>query len=220
MPENGTSKPFFVVGAGFHKTGTSTLGAALSILGYHVKGISKRPLIPILKKDFSYVKKQLRNYNAVQDTPWFFIYKELDEIYPNAKFILTIRDEESWYKSVKKQIGDLRSAQDEWIYGRGKGLPKDDKRNTINVYNQHNQEVKNYFKDRPKDLLILNFKKGDQWEKLCDFLNEEIPSVPFPHYNKSRTSKMQEKKSKTKIMRRKIKNALKIKYIDLFHGWD
>ena len=220
MPENGVSKSIFVVGAGFHKTGTSTLGAALRILGYHVKGTSKRPLIPILKKDFSYVRKQLRNFDAVQDTPWFFIYKELDEIYPNAKFILTIRDEESWYKSVKKQIGDLRSAQDEWIYGRGKGLPKDDKQNAIDVYNRHNEEVKNYFKDRPNDLLILNFKKGDKWEKLCDFLNEDIPSEPFPHYNKSKTSKMHEKKSKTKIMRRKMKNALKIKYIDLFHGWD
>lgn len=63
-------------------------------------------------------------------------------------------------------MGDLRSVQDEWIYGRGKGLPKEDKQNAIDVYNRHNEEVKNFFKDRPNDLLILNFKKGDQWEKL------------------------------------------------------
>lgn len=220
MPKKGIAKDYFVIGAGFHKTGTSTLGAALQILGYRVKGSSKRPLIPILKKDLSSVRKILKNYDAVEDTPWFFIYKELDGIYPNSKFILTIRDEESWYESVKKQIGDLRSAQDEWIYGRGKGLPKDDKQNAIDVYNKHNQEVRSYFKDRPDDLLVLNFKQGDQWEKLCDFLNEEIPSEPFPHYNKSRTNKMHEKKSKTKILRRKVKNAVKIKYIDLFHGWD
>ena len=45
----------------------------MDIPGYRVKGISKKSLIPILKKDFSRIKKQLRNCDAVQDTPWFFI---------------------------------------------------------------------------------------------------------------------------------------------------
>jgi len=220
MNKKNNSENRLIVGAGFHKTGTSTLSAALNILGYRVKGISKRPLIPIIKENYSKVKKMLKNYDAVQDTPWFYIYKELDELFPDSKFILTIRDEESWYKSVKKQIGGLRSAQDEWIYGRGKGLPKDNKENTIKVYQQHNREVKDYFKNRPDDLLVLNFKNGDEWEKLCDFLNQEIPNKPFPHYNKSKTNKMHEGKSKTKILRRQIKNHLKIKYIDWFEGWD
>ena len=220
MKKNNNSANGLIVGAGFHKTGTSTLSAALKILGYRVRGISRRPLTPILNKNYSKVQKMLKNYDAVQDVPWFMIYKELDELFPHSKFILTIRDEESWYQSVKKQIGRLRSAQDEWIYGRGKGLPKDNKENTIRVYQQHNREVIEYFKNRPDDLLILNFKNGDKWEKLCDFLNQDIPNEPFPHYNKSKTNKMMENKSKTKILRRQVKNHLKIKYIDWFEGWN
>ena len=57
MPSNSSSKQFFVIGAGFHKTGTTTLVKALSILGYRVKGISKKPLIPIFKKRLFTYKK-------------------------------------------------------------------------------------------------------------------------------------------------------------------
>ena len=76
--------------------------------------------------------------------------------YPGSKFVLTLRDEEKWYRSVNRHIGDLRSAHHEWIYGRGKGLPMDDKENTIAVYRKHNEEVKAYFKDRPDDFIIID----------------------------------------------------------------
>ena len=214
---NNTFKNQFVICVGFHKTGTSSLGAALSILNYRVKGITYRPLIPILNGNYDKVLRIIRNYDAVQDAPWFKIYKELDELIPNTKFILTIRDEESWYNSAIKQFGDLKSAQHEWIYGRGKGLLRYNKKNAIDVYRKHNYDVKDYFKDRPDDLLVLDFTEGHEWEKLCSFLNESIPEVSFPHSNKSTKAKT---KSKFKIMRRKLKNYFKIKYIDTFVGWD
>mgnify|MGYP001296684844 CR=1 FL=1 len=151
----------FIIAVGFQKTGTSSLREALTILGYHVKDTTKRALIPILRGNYNKILRMLKNYDAVEDTPWYIIYKELDELIPNSKFILTIRNEESWYKSVNRHIGDLRSANHEYIYGKGKGLPKDDKKHTINVYNKHNAEVVEYFKDRPEDLLILDFTKGD-----------------------------------------------------------
>ena len=214
---NNTSKNQFVICVGFHKTGTSSLGAALTILNYRVKGITYRPLVPILSRNYNKVLKIIKNYDAVQDAPWFKIYKELDELIPNTKFILTIRDEESWYYSAIKQFGDLKSAQHEWIYGRGNGLLKHNKKNAIDVYRKHNSDVREYFKDRPDDLLILDFTKGNEWEKLCSFLNEDIPKISFPHSNKSATSKT---KSEFKIMRRRVKNFFKIKYIDTFIGWD
>lgn len=214
---NSTFKNQFVICVGFHKTGTSSLGAALSILNYRVKGITYRPLIPILNGNYDKVLKIIRNYDAVQDAPWFKIYKELDELIPNSKFILTLRDEESWYHSAVKQFSDLKSAQHEWIYGRGKGLLRYNKKNAIDVYTKHNKEVKDYFKDRPDDLLVLDFTEGREWEKLCSFLNESIPNTSFPHSNKSSTSKA---KSEFKIMRRKVKNYFKIKYIDTFVGWN
>ena len=114
-----------IIGVGFQKTGTSSLREALKILGYRVKDTSSRPLIPILRGDFDRVLRMLRNYDAVEDTPWYMIYKELDQRIPGSKFILTLRDEESWFQSVSRHTGFLRSASHEWIYGRGMGLPKD-----------------------------------------------------------------------------------------------
>ena len=209
-----------IIGVGFQKTGTSTLREALKILGYKVKDTTPRALIPILKGDFSKIRQILNGYDAMEDTPWYIIYRELDQMYPGSKFILTIRDADSWYTSVSKHIGDLRAAHHEWIYGRGKGLPKNNREHAIAVYNNHNEEVMNYFSDRPDDLLVLDFTKGDRWEKVCAFLDKEIPGIPFPHYNK--TSEIEKKKtgwkSKFRKLRHRFKNNVKIWYIG-FRGW-
>lgn len=209
-----------VIGVGFQKTGTSTLRDALRILGYRVKDTTPRALFPILRKNYNKIDRILTGYNAMEDTPWFKFYKELDQMYPGSKFILTIRDEESWYKSVAKHIGSLRAAHHEWIYGKGKSLPKDHKENTIRVYSEHNAEVLEYFKDRPDDLLVIDFTKGDGWDKLCPFLAKDIPAAVLPHANK--TAEGEKVKTTTKyklrILRHRIKNELKIALLSSF-GW-
>ncbi len=209
-----------IIGVGFQKTGTSTLREALKILGYNVKDTTPRALIPILKGDFSKIRQILKGYDAMEDTPWYIIYRELDELYPGSKFILTTRDADSWYTSVSKHIGDLRAAHHEWIYGRGKGLPKEDRDHTIAVYEKHNKGVMNYFIDRPDDLLILDFTRGDGWQKLCAFLDKEVPEIPFPHYNRTAEIEKQKTgwKSKFRKLRHRLKNDLKIRYIGL-RGW-
>ena len=212
-----------IIGVGFQKTGTSSLREALKILGYRVKDTSARPLIPILKGDYHKVLRMIRDYDALEDTPWYMIYKELDERIPGSKFILTLRDEESWYKSVSRHIGHLRNASHEWIYGRGKGLPMEDKENTIMVYSNHNKEVVHYFRDRPEDLMVVDFTQGGGWDELCRFLGKEIPEVPFPHYNKWQDKKSKQsyygQKKNLKFFRKKIRNSLKIKYIDWRGLW-
>jgi hypothetical protein len=209
-----------IIGTGFQKTGTSTLREALRILGYTVKDTTPRALVPILRGNYGKVLRIIRNYDALEDTPWFIIYRELDRLIPGSKFILTVRDEASWYTSVSKHIGDLRAAHHEWIYGRGKGLPKDDREYTIRVYNQHNAGVIEYFRERPDDLLVLDFTKGDQWEPLCSFLGKPVPDLPFPHYNKTSEVEKNRKpvKSAFRKWRHKIKNQLKIWFIRLM-GW-
>lgn len=209
-----------IVGAGFQKTGTSSLRDALNILGYNVKDTNSRALLPILRGNYSKILSMLNGYDAVEDTPWYKIYKELDQHIPNSKFILTIRDEESWYNSVAQHIGDLRSAQHEWIYGRGKGLPKEDKENTIRVYREHNREVQDYFKDRPDDLLVIDFTKGEKWERICAFLGKDIPNVDFPHRNHTRSAKSELKKNSLKFQRKQIKSNFKIRYIDMLGLWE
>ncbi|MBR9860077.1 hypothetical protein GYB22_04905 [bacterium] len=210
-----------IFGVGFQKTGTSTLREALKLLGYSVKDTSTRALIPIMKEDWAKVKSMLDPFDAAEDTPWYIIYKKLDELYPGSKFILTEREPESWYNSVNRHIGDLRDAQHEWIYGRGKGLPKDDKENTIRVYTEHNAEVKRYFQDRPNDLLVVDFTKGEGWKELCEFLGREMPQAELPHYNK--WSKKDEDRSslamRFKFWRKQVKSNIKIWYIDQLGLW-
>ena len=36
-----------------------------------------------------------------------------------------------------------------------------------------------------EDLLIIDITKGEGWEKLCLFLNKEIPNTEFPHRHKT-----------------------------------
>jgi hypothetical protein len=213
-----------VIGVGFQKTGTSSLREALKILGYRVKDTSTRPLIPILKGNYGKVLRMLKGYTAVEDTPWYMIYKELDERIPGLKFVLTLREEESWYKSVARHIGYLRNPSHEWIYGRGKGLPKDHKENTLEVYRNHVREVREYFRDRPGDFLEVDFTAGQGWEELCEFLGHEIPDVPFPHANKweAGAKKSQDfygQKKDLKFRRKNLRHFLKIKVIDWQQLW-
>ena len=82
---------------------------------------------------------------------------------------------------------------------------------------KHNNEVKAYFKNRPTDLLILNIREGEGWEKLCPFLGVDVPEVPFPHYNKAKyTSKPnQSTYRKFKVLKKRIKYWVQIKYLRL-----
>jgi len=210
-----------IIGVGFQKTGTSTLREALKTLGFRVRDTTPRALIPILRGNFGKIRRMLRGYDAMEDTPWFMIYKELDHMYPGSKFILTIRDADSWYRSVTKHIGNLRAAHHEWIYGRGKGLPGEDRNHTIAVYNSHNEAVMRYFEKRPGDLLVLDFTQGDRWDKLCAFLAKDVPEHPFPHFNKSSEMELKRKgwKSRVRKSRHRFKNTLKIWLIDLMGWW-
>lgn len=207
-----------IIGVGQQKTGTSTLRECLKILGYKVKDTTERALIPILKKDWNKVFSMLDGFDACEDTPWYSIYKELDKQYPNSKFVLTIREPESWYKSVSRHIDDLVDPRHEWIYGRGKGLPKYHKENTLKVYNRHNQEVQDYFKDRPNDLLVIDFTKGEKWDKLCEFIGKDIPSVEFPHANHG-VNHVDLETKKFKLWRKRLRNNLRIWYIDWKKLW-
>lgn len=96
---------------GFHKTGTTSLARALQILGYRVCGfISPKPGIQYSTHSRSELfettyKPFLSAYDAFEDTLWFMFYEKLANDYPDAKFILTVRPEESWYKSMVKHFG-------------------------------------------------------------------------------------------------------------------
>ena len=202
------------------KTGTTTMNRALTSLGYSVSPDSWKLITSIVKADWASVQKHIDRYDAFEDNPIPQIFKELDAMYPNSKFILTVRDSESWYKSVKYHIDNLRSPMHEWVFGKGFSIPAKNKSHTIRIYEEHIAEVQAHFKDRPDDLLVYDLKNHSDWPVLCDFLNKSIPNADYPHANQSnyKTPKYAGKRFTLRRIRKRLKNPILIFYYNL-RGW-
>jgi len=168
---------------GFHKTGTKSLAVALKTFGYRVTGPNGSKDPNIEKNVIAMAYELVDKYDAFVDNPWPIIYKELDIKFPDSKFILTLRDPESWVNSVVKHFGRNEIPMRKYIYGVG--CPEGNEDIWVKRFEDHNEGVKNYFKDRPQDLLVLDLAKGDGWEKLCPYLGVDIPNTLFPHVNKA-----------------------------------
>lgn len=179
-------KKVFVIG--FQKTGTTSLELALENLGYRVYGGDKNLLKFKDQKSLNnYILETLKCWDAVQDMPWPLLYKNLFELYPNSKFILTSRKTDEWIKSVVQYFASIRIPLHQKIYDVpcAEGYEK----RYMEVYNKHNKEVIEFFKDK-ENFIIMEQNENFNYETLCQFLNvSEIPQEPFPHArnNKKRT---------------------------------
>lgn len=166
---------------GFHKTGTSSLGSALKILGYSVTGPNGVRDPNISSNVYAMAYELVERYDAFQDNPWPLLYRDLDKRYPGSKFILTLRQPEQWIRSQVRHFGTRETPMRRWIYG--KGSPEGNEAIYLERFEAHNTEVLSYFRDRPNDLLVMDVTSFDGWPQLCSFLDVAIPPVPFPHAN-------------------------------------
>ena len=171
-----------VFGIGIGRTGTLSLTYALRELGYKTVHYPQVPLIPDML-DY------MVGYEAGTDSPIAVYFKELDERFPNSKFILTTRSLKTWMRSCRKfrrfhrvlkgDTGEIRIM----MYGSSTF----DRVIWKTAFLEHHLRVLEYFKDRD-DLLIIDFTKGEGWKEICEFLNKEIPDKEFPHRNKTRVN--------------------------------
>jgi len=169
---------------GWHKTGTTTLGEALLMLGFNVVGARLDLADPLMNGDVGLLMKEAEKYKAFQDVPWAALFRELDQEYPGSKFILTVRDENKWLNSASNHFEDKYYKLHEWLYGVGKLRGNEDI--YLKRYRKHYKEVDEYFKDRPDDLLVIDWSKEVGWKHLCQFLNKPIPAKSFPYANKGK----------------------------------
>ena len=181
---NKRKKKVFIIG--FHKTGTSSMGKALQILGYTVCGsIKEAKDYPKKDKPYEYIFNKaiplLQKYDAFQDTPWFLFYRELYQMFPDDYFILTTRENDKWIKSVQKHFGNSKFMYHDLIYSTNESLNNETE--YLKTYQNHNHECTLFFEGKS------NFLKIDiqefEWDKLTSFLNVNKPFVTFPHVNKS-----------------------------------
>lgn len=149
---------------GLPKTGTRSICEALRILGYKTIHYPK-PLGRIL------------GYDAAGDISVTVNWQFLDHIYPNSKFILTLRDPESWHRSTSRHFAVYA---DNPYRQQMFGCLKYSRQTFQDAYDNHRKTVRKHFYKRQNDLLIMKIMAGDNWQKLCKFLDKPIPDRPFP----------------------------------------
>lgn len=197
---------------GLNKTGTTSLEKEMMSLGYTVGNQMRgtRLIDYWAKRDFNPIIQLAKTAQFFQDAPFSYPYTfiAMDQAFPNSKFILTVRNNaEEWYNSLIRFHGklwgngntpptseDLKNAPGPWPGSRYEikmkihNVPKNEpykKDVLIDYYETHNKNVKDYFRHRLNDLLILNLKEKDSYSKFCKFLDIKQTKEHFPWENKT-----------------------------------
>ncbi|HWA17789.1 MAG TPA: sulfotransferase [Devosia sp.] len=195
-----------IIGAGFGRTGTSSLKIALEHLelgpAHHMFEVrdnteAQLPLWEAVaaggQPDWDQI---FAGYRAQVDWPGARYWRELAEAYPEAKVILTVRDPDEWFDSVSATILPFLAGRadhpapvrriaemaDRVVNHGVFGGRMSDRAHAIRVFRDHIAAVKEEID--PARLLVLDMREG--WSALCTFLAKPVPAITFPRLNSSR----------------------------------
>lgn len=199
---------------GFNKTGTTSVQQVLSDFGYRLgsQTIAAMLLPDWYQQKYDRLIRFCRTAEAFQDIPFSLpqTYRILDNTFSHAKFILTVRDSPyQWYHSMlrfhkkiyscaQKRLPDENDLEGSTFPYSGYAL--DIMKMVFNypavelydyayyteLYQRHNQDVHDYFKDKPDKCIVINVAQADAYSKLAAFLNVQVPEDRgFPWKNKT-----------------------------------
>lgn len=187
-----------VLGVGLSRTGTRSLQEALVALDFrslHYRADLIEGLFTHGRFDFG----AYEGFDAVTDLPAALFYREILQRFPACKAVLTIRDEDDWWRSFRALCqhhpsvhprARLRLAAsarvelplDARVHMAAYGSFGDCEYLSRKRYREHNEQVVQHV---PRErLLVMDITSGDGWELLCPFLGLPVPDVPFPHRNR------------------------------------
>lgn len=160
---------------------------------------------PYTRADF---EKWWAEYDAVLECPSYFPEAVLEAYKddPDIKFILTERRAEAFAKSYRGGPGGFETvvrsfplnilryldARNYYMFRLGTRLwdhcaanvPPWDPRSLDNLQSWYSDYMTKVKPALPQDrTLVLNLEEGLGWEKLCEFLGDEVPDVPYPRTN-------------------------------------
>lgn len=192
-----------VIGAGFGRTGTLSLKAALATLGiapcHHMVEVAGSPeqaprWVAAARDGAADWHALLEGFRAAVDWPGSAFWRELGVAFPDARVILTVRDAAAWYASFRDTILEhtaalapppgsaLRAVYDlthelvlDGVFAGRAG----DASYAMGVYDAHNRSVIDTL--AAERLLVYDVAAG--WEPLCRFLGLPVPHEPFPRLN-------------------------------------
>merc|ERR1712002_783500 len=143
-------------------------------------------------------------YVAAVDGPFCWEYERAMKVFPDAKVVLTLREPDTWVKSVKATVLHAMDNKFPLTLFPVLSLFSSDVRNKHTLIkamrgSHHDIEFKGaviegrgeeYFNNWTKSVeqnvpadKLLKFSVKEGWKPLCEFLNVPIPDVPFPRVN-------------------------------------
>jgi hypothetical protein len=191
-----------VIGAGFPRTGTSSLHNALvQLLGsrcYHMDAVfANLDHVPVWRSALAGDEPDwnafLADYGAAVDWPASVFWQELAAANPDAPIILSVRrDAQTWWQSADRTILQIAQRDEYPEFGDWLSLFHellrfeigerwDDPVRAMAAYERHNEDVRGA---APPERLVV-WTPDDGWAPLCEALGVDVPAEPFPHVNTS-----------------------------------
>jgi hypothetical protein len=167
----------FVVG--FPRTGTRSAITAIGMMGYRISHMQFNGF------------QGYDSADAFADTPVWCQWRELASRYVTARFVLTVREVESWWKSYEKNIlpyykvmidNPLGSIvrpidRDSWRpYLRAVPPTKD---GLVQAYQRHNKEISEHFNGSDRFAAVDVSIPGDV-EKVMNLVGARSSDLRFP----------------------------------------
>ena len=191
-----------IIGAGYGRTGTDSLRAALTTLGYgpchHMHEIRDNPSKAQPWHDYFCggatldLNELFQGYRSQVDWPGAHLWRETSREYPDAKVILSVRDPEEWWASYSKTIKVFRETEMPLDAPHMRQIQEfvdvflaerfDTKARAISDFEAHIAEVTSTI---PAERLLV-YELGSGWEPLCSFLGVPVPDQDYPHTNSTR----------------------------------
>ena len=186
-----------MIGAGYPRTGTSSLKLALEQLGFgrchHMREIIMDPASAALwvqaaggHPDWERI---FEGYQSCTDAPGCSFWRELADYYPDAKVLLSVRDPNDWFDSTQatvfsdQMLGMQSGSPMEGFFAkvvtREFGDHIHDRDFMLAQFERRKQEVIAAI-PAPR-LLVYDAREG--WAPLCAWLGVPVPETPFPHSN-------------------------------------
>jgi len=203
--------PLKIIGAGYPRTGTTSLQQALEHLGFgpccHMWELMKpenawRWLLwnrAFEGKSIDW-EKLFRGFASTVDAPGSFFWRKLASAYPEAKVILTVRDPAGWLLSMQSMTqaaqGRVRTSKISPVVKaalgkmdaaiareRGSGPdPAPGPELEQFLIEQFLRNTETVRREIARERLLV-FDVSEGWLPLCAFLGVPVPPRPFPHDN-------------------------------------
>ncbi|HEX4563098.1 MAG TPA: sulfotransferase [Solirubrobacteraceae bacterium] len=202
-----------LIGAGMPRTATLTQKIALEMLGlgpcYHMVDVladlEQAALWERALDGEGPWEEVFAGYNSTVDWPGGYFYRELIDVYPEAKVLLSVREPQAWAASMRETVWAVRHGESlirllssaqahvnpQWqgfvdmidrLLWQGQGTfasGNETPEQLIGGMERHNEEVRRSVP--PERLLVWTATEG--WEPLCEFLELPVPDMAFPHVN-------------------------------------